>query len=157
MCLQVRVRVRGAVEVPPDGSQQGGEVAIHLPRQAALHEWYGPATARGDVVHAVLDEAAPRARAHGVDAAVPPVALHRQRVLLRVHLDGGDVAGVTDRCPVPQDPVGAGARSGAGGFVLGSGGGSEREQRGEDGADRGLDHAGGQPGAGGHGAVLSVV
>src|SRR5439155_3722727 len=121
--------VCGAVEVPADGLQQSGEVATHVVGQAALHQRHGPAAAGGDVVYAVLDKAAAWTFAYGVDAAVPPVALYRQRVPVRVHLDGDGVGGVTDRCRVPQNAVGIGVSVGvAGRVVAGDRGGSDREQ-----------------------------
>src|SRR5213592_2731648 len=103
------------------GSARAGSLAPASPsgelgRRAIVHDkvtdWKAAASPAENLPGSSVRRCAAlrvRVRGDGVDAAVPPVALHRQRVLLRVHLDGGDVAGVTDRCPVPQDPVGAGA------------------------------------------------
>src|SRR5437763_11485435 len=138
--------VCGAVEVLAYGLQQSGKVATHVAGQAALHQRHCPAAAGGDVVYTVLDQAATWVLAHGVDAAVPPMALYRQRVALLVHLDSGGVGRVTDRRLVSQDGVGTRGSVGVvGGVVVGAGGGSGREQCGEHRVDRGLDHAGGQP------------
>src|SRR2546423_8228623 len=126
--VTVCAEVCGAVEVLAYGLQQSGEVATHVAGQAALHQRHCPAAAGGDVVYTVLDHAATWVLAHGVDAAVPPMALYRQGVALLVHLDGGGVGRVTDRRLVSQDGVGISGGVGVvGGDVVGVGGGVDRE------------------------------
>src|SRR2546421_4954861 len=133
--VTVCAEVCGAVEVLAYGLQQCGEVATHVVGQAALHQRHCPAAAGRDVVYTVLDQAAAWVLAHGVDAAVPPMALYRQRVAFLVHLDSGGVGRVTDRRLVSQDGVGIpGSVGGGGGGVVGAGGGGGR---GGGGGDRG--------------------
>src|SRR2546421_8960063 len=91
--VTVCAEVCGAVEVLAYGLQQSGEVATHVAGQAALHQRHCPAAAGGDVVYTVLDHAATWVLAHGVDAAVPPMALYRQGVAFLVHLDSGGGGG----------------------------------------------------------------
>src|SRR5256885_417761 len=96
--VTVCVGVCGAVEVLAYGLQQSGEVAMHVAGQAALHQWHCPAAAGGDVVYTVLDQAATWVLAHGVDAAIPPMALYRQRVAFLVHLGRGGVGRGAGAC-----------------------------------------------------------
>src|SRR2546429_8490152 len=88
--------VCGAVEVLAYGLQQSGEVAMHVAGQAAVHQRHCPAAAGGGVVYTVLDHAATWGLAHGVDAAIPPMALYRPGVARLVHLDSGGAWGGVD-------------------------------------------------------------